>query len=410
MKNILTFSLALYLLKGFITLTAQNQVNTDSLFTEAKKSAKSNDYDKAEKLCKEILSIKEDGDVRFYLGLMYSWDGKYDDARRELKKVQETRPTSEEVIIARANNELWSDNSQAALEILDKALIDNPNNEEFLYLKAKALKALGRYDEAIAVLEKLLKINPNSKKAQELLNFIKVAKAKNKLSANYVNDFFDSGQPWYWAYLQYSRKIPIGSVIARLNYSHRFDIDGLQFETDAYLNTGKSNYIYLNAGISDGNLFPKYRFGFEFYQSLPKSFEASLGFRQLWFSSSNVTIYTGSLGKYWKKYWFSIRAYVTPSGGRTSFTEVFQTRRYFGDRENYLGLQYSHGSSPDDIHKFLDNADKLRLKSDKVKLTYNRRFAVFWIYQICGAYEREEYYPTLFRNKYTIDLTLERIF
>ncbi len=410
MRNITTFVLAFYFLLGLTTLIAQSPVNTDSLFTEAKKSAKSKDYDKAEKFCKEILTIKEDGDVRFYLGLLYSWDGKYDDARRELKKVQEARPSSEEVIIARVNNELWSNNPQAALEILDKALIDNPNNEEFLYLKAKALYTLHRYDEAIAVLEKLLKINPANKKAKDLLNLIKIDKKKNRLSANYENDFFDSGEPWYWAYIQYSRKIPMGTVIARLNYAHRFNTDDLQFETDAYLNTGKSNHIYLNIGISGANIFPKYRFGFEFFQRLPKSFEASLGFRQLWFSSSNVTIYTGSLGKYWKNYWFSIRSYITPYGSKASFTEAFQARRYFGDRENYWGLQYIHGSSPDEIHQFIDNADKLRLKSDKVRLTYNHRFAMFWIYQINGAYEREEYYPSLFKNKYTIELMLERFF
>ncbi len=410
MRNITAFLVAISLSCFTSSLIAQDQINTDSLLVQAKKYAKSNDYAKAEKICSDILATAENGDVRFYLGLLYSWDGKYDDARRELKKVHESRPTSEEVIVAVANNELWSENPQGALDILYKALANQPNNEGFLYLKAKALNSLKRYDEAIAVLNQLLKINPKNEKAQSLLASIKVAQMKNALMVDYINDFFDNQAPWYMAYLQYNRKTKMGTVIGRVNYANRFSMNDFQLEADAYPSTGKHNYLYLNAGVSGAKLFPKYRFGAEFFQGLPKSFEASLGFRYLMFSSSDVTIYTGSVGKYWGNYWFSFREFITPSGKRASFTEILQARRYFNDAENYLGLQYSHGSSPDDIHTFLVNADKLRLKSDRVKLTYNHRFALVWVGAVSGAYEREEYFPALFRNRYTIDLSLQRIF
>jgi YaiO family outer membrane protein len=410
-KKIVTFALTLYLISGIITISAQNQLNTDSLFEEAKVYAESKDYDKAEGICLKILTIKEDGDVRFYLGLLYSWDKKYDDARRELKKVYEERPNSEEVIIARTNNELWSGNPLTALEIINKALADKPDNEDFLYLKAKALYDLKRYDEAITVLETLLKINPNNKKAKDLLNRIKVAKTKNRITAFYSNDFFDNDPPWYWAYLQYARKIPIGTVIGRVNYARRNGINDFQYEADAYLTTGKSSHIYLNAGVSHGKLFPDYRCGFEFFQILPKKFEASLGFRELWYSSTNVTIFTGSIGKYWKEYWFSFRPYLTIARDKTFFTYLFQARRFFNDdRENYLGMMYVHGSSPDDVTKSFDNGKLFGLSSDKFKVTYNHRFAVYWIYQVAAAYEWEEYYTSMLRNKYTIELTLERLF
>jgi len=395
------------------TAFSQSSINLDSLFTEAKEKGSKKKYEKAEEICKKILSIKEDEDVRFYLGLLYSWDGKYDDARRELNNVQEKQPSNKEIIIARANVELWSKNPQTALQILNKALAYFPDNEEFLYMKALALVDLKKIDEAIAVLEHLLKLYPADEKARKLLNSLKISKKKNSLSANYVNDFFDNGNVWYWAYIQYRRRIPIGELLARVNYAHRFGLNGLQYEADAYLKTSSSNYIYLNAGFSNATLFPRYRAGFEFFQVLPKNFEASLGFRYFWFNSttSQVVVHTGSIGKYWEKYWLAFREYVTPLNQKAYFTELLEGRRYFGgDKESYLGFQYTHGSSPDENHLYSNNKTQLTYRSDLIKLTYSRRFALYWIYKIRGAYERGQYYSSDFLNKYTIDLTLERIF
>lgn len=401
MRNIAVFFLYVTIAICFPVISAAQTINSDSLFAEAKKMAKANNYAAAQKICTDILGSGENGDVRFYLGLLYSWDGKYEKARTEFEKVHESRPKSEEVIVAMANNELWADNPQAALDIVNKALIDSPNNEEFLYLKARALNNLKQYDEAIAVLEQLLKINPNNDKAKQLLDSIKVSQMKNAIAASVGIDVIHNTNPWYLSSLQYSRKTNIGSVIGRLNYANRFGLNSWQVETDAYPGIGKHSYLYLNAGISDNQLFPKYRFGAEFFQGLPKSFEVSLGFRYLHFTSSDVNIYTGSIGKYYGNFWFSFREFVTPSGKGGSFTEIFQVRRYFSTSDDYVGVQYSHGSSPDDVQTFLLNAYNLKLPSDKIRLSYSHRFSLLWVGSASAAYEKEVY---------SFNVSLQRIF
>jgi YaiO family outer membrane protein len=413
LKKLVNIILLFSLVSSFAPAFAQNLMNLDSLFTVAKEKGAKKKYEKAEEICKQILSVKEDEDVRFYLGLLYSWDGKYDDARRELNNVQEKQPSNKEIIVARANVELWSKNPQTALQILNKALVDFPDDEEFLYMKALALVDLKKIDEAIAVLEHLLKLYPANEKAQKLLKSLKVSKKKNSISANYVNDFFDNGNIWTSGYIQYGRKIPLGELLARVNYAHRFGLYGLQYEADAYLRTSSSNYVYLNAGFSNASLFPRYRAGFEFFQALPYNFEASLGFRYFWFNSatSQVLVHTGSIGKYWKKYWLAFREYVTPLNGRVYYTELLEGRRFFlGDKENYVGFQYTHGSSPDENHTYLNNKTQLTYRSDLIKFTYSHRCKLYWIYKIRGGYEHGQYYSTSFLNKYTIDITLERIF
>jgi YaiO family outer membrane protein len=257
----------------------------------------------------------------------------------------------------------------------------------------------------------LLKINPSNEKAQKLLKELKIGKKKNSLSVNYVNNFFSNGDVWYGAYLQYGRKIPIGELLARVNYGHRYNLSGLQYEADAYLKTSSSNYIYLNAGFSDALIFPRYRAGFEFFQVLPKNFEASLGFRYFWFNSaSQVLIHTGSIGKYWTKYWLAFREYVAPINGKAYFTELLEGRRYFqGDKENYIGFQYTHGTSPDEKTISVNQQAQFTYGSDLIKLTYSHRFDLYWIYKIRGYYERG-YYASTYQNVFTIDLTLEFIF
>ena len=58
--------------------------------------------------------------------------------------------------------------------------------------------------------------------------------------------------------------------------------------------------------------------GAELFHSFPKAFEGSVGMRTLFFGSSDVTIYTGSVGKYISNYWISLRSYVTPGSDGTS--------------------------------------------------------------------------------------------
>jgi YaiO family outer membrane protein len=82
-------------------------------------------------------------------------------------------------------------------------------------------------------------------------------------------------------YLQYSRKVPAGTLVGRFNYAKRFGIDGMQGEADVYFKISNWNYGYLNVGYSNQSIFPQLRLGGEFYQKLPSAFEASLGVRYL---------------------------------------------------------------------------------------------------------------------------------
>jgi YaiO family outer membrane protein len=231
----------------------------------------------AREMCTKILKTKpEYHDARILLGRLYAWDKDYDSDRNELHRVIQDRP--------------------------------------------------GHLD------------------ARQLLERIQHTYQLFKMSLRYRYDHFERGErscePWHLFSFDLSNKMKWGSIIARVNYASRsFSSSaksGIQFELDLYPRITKGFYAYLNGGYSSSSIFPKYRLGGELYKSLPFSFEISAGIRYLDFSSTQVYIYTGYLGKYYKNYWFSFRPFFTLKPSGVSFTGIWIVRRYLEDAENYI--------------------------------------------------------------------------
>ena len=137
----------------------------------------------------------------------------------------------------------------------------------------------------------------------------------NKIAGDLgVSRFQDDTADWWAADVEYRRTFGWGSLLGRVNWARRFGNTGFQYEVDAYPRLPHRTYLYLNIGFSsDPSLFPDLRYAAEAHHSFPKGWEASLGFRRLEFSSSNVTIVTGTAAKYYGNWWISLRP--KPSSG-----------------------------------------------------------------------------------------------
>lgn len=159
-------------------------------------------------------------------------------------------------------------------------------------------------------------------------------------------DFGDAYKPWSLATAELSHRFDFGSVIGRVNRARRFGKSGTQIEVDAYPRLGRGMYLYTNAGVSQDSIFPRRRFGVELYKSLPSSFEASLGLRQLSFTRKDVTLFTGSVAKYRGNNYYVIRQYLSRRSGGTSFSGQFMVRTYFATADDYASLMATVGNSP----------------------------------------------------------------
>ncbi len=412
------------------TLTGQNNSNTDTLtidqkFKSAQRLAFDGNRDKARMLCDEILNVKPTYyDARILKGRTYTWDKKYESARIELVKVIEVKYGYKDAVNALIDLESWSGNIEKALFYCDYGLSFHANDEAILMKKAKLLVKVNREKEAVEILNKLADINPAGD-ALKLLKSIKIKSIKNKITLNHSFNYHSVPyyRRWHISSLQYARRTPIGSVIAKVKVGDivktnetLFSADyGYQYEIDMYPKLTKFNYAYVSYGHSQASLFPRHRAGLEIYQKLPFSSELSLGARYMMFQKSTgeqkeIVIYTGSIGKYYKNYWFSFRPFITPKKLGVSQSYNLTVRRYFKSADNFVSLTIGTGNSPDDSFDIIDGFDAYKLNSKKIKIGYEDKYFKRFLLKLRVGYEYEKYKKDKYRNQYQTSITISYLF
>jgi YaiO family outer membrane protein len=311
-------------------------------------------------------------DIRSFLASTYSWDGAYKKARKEFAYVLKKSPERLDTWQAAINNELWSESPVAALEMTKRALKYFSEDPNILYLRASAEDKLGNQEEALLTLENSLKINPDHEKSKSykanLINELSRNVIGIRASVDIYSEVYD---PMQYYLLKYVRQTKYGSIHGKFNLSQRFDSYGAQFEVDMYPRIVKGLYAYLNFGVSNSFLYPDIRYGAELYKSLPGSFEASIGFRALKYSTT-TNIYTGSIGWYTGNSYLSFRAYVTPGEPNASKSGAINYRKYRSDANNYLSVTVGIGFSPE-IYRFEFDGNEdtiVNLNSQKLNLGY----------------------------------------
>jgi Tfp pilus assembly protein PilF len=299
-------------------------------------------------------------DVRNLLAKTYSWDGNFDEARRHFNRITSVDRENKEVWIATIKNEVYAENYPTALGLANKALLYIVNDADLLTLRAKIEDRIIQEQKAPLESEKEKDITTEN------------VLYKHSVGVFSSVDVFDViYDPMLYSGVEYIRETSFGKIIPRINYSNRFDINGVQYEIDLYPKFSKKFYGYFNYGYSTSDIYPNHRAGAELYANLPKGFEASLGMRYLtnlpegfdpslglgYLNSEarNTAIYTGSVGWYKGNYYMSLRSYMTPASNNTSgIAGLLTARKYLKDTKNYLGVTLGMGFTPE-LRQFITN-------------------------------------------------------
>ncbi len=406
-------SIELALLISFLILLpgqmiAQQKRGADERFKEARELAFSGDRSAAIDSCKLLLVDHPNyTDVRVFMARVMIWEKNYDESIKNLKLALKKKRRHIQAYNTIIDAYRWSGDLENALHYNDIALGYHDEYEDFYIKKAKILLQLDRPDISAVMIWRLLKLYPGSVEGNIMKQSISGVAIFNKVKLQYRINMFPDTAPWHLSYLEYSRKLKFGTIIARLVYANRFNKNGFQFETDGYIKFRKGTYTYLNLGVSDASIFPKLRFGIEPYQMLPLKFEISLGLRYLKFKSTDVWIYTGSLGKYIGNFWISYRFYYTPKTERTSFSSSLYVRKYFSDADSYLTLRLGVGIVS---YTALEDEEFSGLSSKGATVEYQFNIAPLTFLQGEFIYSNFEYFKGKFRDLYGLKLGIERRF
>lgn len=374
-KKVFKLTFILAFLCGLQMVGQQKVFNGDPdiSFETARKLAFNQQRKQAQDTLLHILTKYPDyHDIRSFLATTYSWDGEYKKARKEFSYILDKDSKRKETWIAAIKNELWGNMPFVALKMSNEALKIFPNDAEILYLKASAQENTNNPLEALSTIQLVLNQNPDDQKAKEYkINLNKIL-SQNTIGINSSVDLYsETYDPMQYYTFKYGRQTKYGSIIAKVNFNRRFNENGAQYEVDLYPKISKGFYAYLNLGLSNSFLFPDVRYGAELYKSLPKSFEVSLGFRTLKYSTT-TTIYTGSVGWYNGNSYWSFRPYIIPGDTGTSKSGTLTYRKYRSDAENYLGFTFGMGFSPENNQNNVSGnvATFVDLKSQKLNVLY----------------------------------------
>ncbi len=332
-----------------------------------------------------------DVDARLLYGLVLSWEGRYDDARRELGSVLTQTPSYNDARVALANIAWWNGEYTELKRLADEARLQRPDDVEWMLHDARALDGLGRPRDARRVVQELLSRAPGHPQARTLKNRLDASLRPWSLTVGYGGDrFSDQRTPWSESAVSLSRQTPVGSVIARVSRVERFDMADQLFEVEAYPTFRPGTYAYVGVGFAkDDLLYPNYRVATDIYQAVGNGVELNAGFRRLGFTST-TDIYIGSVTKYSGSWMLTGRAMFVPDfeGPEDAVSYHALVRRYVGGSgESWIGGGYSHGYSREELG---DSAELQNLDADTVRANAEILVHPRWLLAASASTSRQE--------------------
>lgn len=403
-----TLYVTLLILMSHFSAKAVSDV--DSLFRVAKDLAYIGNYSASRQVCDTILLYAADyADVLILKGRTYAWEQKTDKARTELLKALATKKAGEDVYIALADNELWAGYYGKAEKYTQDGLAVFKGSPALLIKLAQVQYNMAKYHPALASVDSALVKEPQNETALKLREDILDMLKQDQIKIQHSIDWFDN--PYtsvlHVTSLEYSKNFTKLTLIPRVNYgAQKLDTikrKDVQAEVDAYYQLTPITSVYCNYGYGFKEIFPRHRHGLEVFQRLPLGLEASLGYRLLYYENSDnlVDIYTGSVSKYWKSFWFSFRPFIVPAPNAVNSSYYVYGRYYYKTSDDYVELYAGSGFEVDEsINAQLNLSGTTFLQTYRVGIRAQYRYKRICIFNAGAALSTEEYLHNTRRPAY----------
>lgn len=411
-----TATLLTYLIPLLSYSLFAQQIDTDNLLKEALHEANvEQNYPSA--LKKSQLGIKLAPDyLDFYLlsGRIYQITQKKDSARYYFNYVIDRNPKYEEAFLYLINLNLEEKKYNEAEITINKALQNHPENKNFRYKKLLVYQLENNEQKEYDYVKTLELQYPNDAELKQRIFILETKNNSERIGINYSYTAFDRKNygPWHLGSLQYIRQRNWGSLIGRVSYANRFAsgesiIDGVQYEAESYLFTGKKSYSYLNAAYSEKAVFPKLKLGYSYFQNFSNGWEADLGIRYVKTLDADFTTAVVGIGKYIGSYWINLKSYIQSNNNSIYPAFTLTSRYYFDTQFDYLSLIAGYGSSPDERSTLGQYENRVSLNSYRIGGGYFKLIKKNYLTGIQLTVNNQEYAPNLKQNEIEIALMFQ---
>ncbi|MFI0430179.1 YaiO family outer membrane beta-barrel protein [Mariniflexile sp. HMF6888] len=390
-------------------------INTDSLLVQAYNSLKQKDYTLALKrahLGKKV--SPEYLDFQVLIGRIHQLRNQPDSTRIYLNRVLDKNPAYEEAFLYLINLELETKNDKEAEKLINKAIEVHSDNKTFQLKKLQLYQLQEDVDGERKHLSELSALYPEDSEIQQRLFWLDSRFNSDRIGLQYSLTNFDRDVvgPWHLGALQYIGERKWGSVIGRVNYAHRRSngtllLDGIQFEGESYFYTGENSYANVSVGYSDDLVFPKWRLGASYFQTLPKGWEVDLGMRYTHVAEQDIPAGTLGVGKYFGSYWTHLRSYFQEQNENIYPAFTLTSRYYYNTRFDYVNVILGYGTSPDERVIQADLNQRVQLNSFRAGLGYYRQFGRHFITGVQAVYNRQEYMEDNWQNEFETFVMLQ---
>lgn len=402
-----------------IVVQAQ-QVDSDSLLIQAYKEFNENkNTEYAKKLAWKGISIAPDYlDFYVLLGRVHKRESNLDSAAYFFNYVLERNTEYKEVFLYVIPIELSLKKFDDAQQTIKEARIHQIDEQKLLRFEYEILLEKGDQRAEYDFLNQVLKNYPDQSEFRQRFNLLESRFNSDRVGVNYSLTGFnrDGVGPWHLLGLQYIREREWGSLIGRVNYADRLSAgqsitNGIQYELESYIFTGKNSYSYLGAAYSSDFVFPNWRLGYSYYKNFVNGWEGELGLRYTLVSppEGNREFKSGiiGIGKYIGPAWINLRTFIQNEEDNFYPAFTLTTRYFFGGRFDYVTFIGGYGTSPDERTTLGQFDNRIALDSYRVGVGYYKSFSENFLFGIQFMYNYQEYFPGLTQSEYEGFLNLQ---
>ncbi|MEN2412268.1 YaiO family outer membrane beta-barrel protein [Flavobacterium mesophilum] len=384
------------------------EVNVDAVLEQVKQETEKKNFDKALSLIEPLRAkFPENEDIQTYTGRIYSWKKDYATSIKILSPLVDRANPNPDALLAIINTYFWSEQYEKCISYCDKYLAIESKSTNVIKIKATCLEKLNRNQEALELIERA-SIADNSTQPFRSIRTLIGQKAKNAIAVSYLNiSTSEPGtSPLHYGYVEYSHKFSKSAIVGRANVGNTSNDTQMLFETDFYQTFSNKSYLYANAGLSTGEtIFPVAKAGLEYYFAPVKKFDFAFGARFMHFESDDITLLTGQVAYNTGNYTLAYRPYYDT--GNSLFSHVLSLQKTNEEKESIIRLELQYGTVP---YLYLYNGFTQPLEAFRVGLQYQHRFGDSFFVRPIFLYEREEYIPGEYRNRFNVQLIVTKRF